>query len=302
MKNRRMVCALIFFLVVAVETYAVTLPDHVYKVNENGQLIDPDLNYYVAGGKFGTGHDLTIAISQPLAQVSIYLLPITFFSIFVVGTYYFIGPFTKYPEWAFLMAPLTLLTTILAQIFSTGLFWFVLGFYFRYKQTLKRNYLYLIGIFLFLACLAHFWSGICIVGLFGLFMLIEKKWRLIILAAPALCVLALVGLAMRFTPGGMFTANFLQYAPGEIPTFFYLFTRGMGFLFSASVGMVWLALYKEYSLLKIIVSLLLIPIGLMLVLPFDWVWRLFYFMPLLALTSIVMSYVFEGRKLKIKRG
>ena len=312
MKNRRLIISLVlFFFVVIAETYAVTYPEDVYtKVtwdnrpggkwikNENGELKDPDLNYYVIGGTFGTGHDLTIAISQPLAKISIYLLPIFFFSVFVFGVYYFVKPFVKYPEWAFLMAPLTLLTTILAQIFSVGLFWFVLGFYFRDKKHPQRRYKYLMSLFLFLACLAHFWSGICIVLAFAAFLIIERKPKLCCVLTPAFLLLMLVALMMRFTPVNMFSPDFVSYAPGEIPNFFYLFTRGMGFLFSASVGVLWLLKSKEYGLLKIILPLLLVPIGMMLVLPYDWVWRLFYFMPLLALTAIVMSYVFEGKKLR----
>lgn len=297
--NRRLIISFVIFLVVVVATsLMVTFPEDVNAV-ENGVMKDPDLNYYVEGGTFGTGHDLTIAISQPLAKVSIYLLPVVFFTVFAAGVYYMIKPFVKYPEWAFLVAPLTPLTTVLAQIFSIGLFWFVLGFYFRYKKNPKRIYMYSICLFLFLACLAHFWGGICMLAAFGFFMVIDKRPKLIGLVLPALALLVVVALHMQFTPAGMFTPDFMQYAPGEIPTFFSLFTRQMSFLLSAGVGVFWLALYREWGFLKIIVPLLLFPILLMLFLPYDWVWRLFYFMPLLPLTSVVMSYVFEGRKLKL---
>lgn len=310
MKHKRLIISLVlFFFIIIVETYAVTYPGDVYKrvrwdntpggtyqVDDNGELKDPDLNYYVVGGTFGTGHDLTIAISQPLAKVSIYLLPIFFFSVFVFGVYYFIKPFVKYPEWVFIMAPATLLTTILAQIFSVGLFWFVLGFYFRDKKHPQRRYKIAIMVFLFLTSLAHFWSGICIVLAFAAFLVIDKKPKLIYVLTPALVLIISVALMMGFTPIRMFDpTTFVRYAPETIPTFFYLFTRGMGFLISASVGILWLLIKKEYSLLKIIVPLLVVPIGMMLVLPYDWVWRLFYFMPLLALTSIFLSYAQENK-------
>ena len=300
--NKRLIYSLIIFFTVVVSTsYMVTIPENVWAVNENGVMKDPDLNYYVVGGKFGTGHDLTIAISQPLAKVNIYLMPVFFFFVFTVGVYYLIGPVVKRPEWAFIIAPLTPLTTVLAQIFSVGLFWFALGAYLRFKNTTvyQKRYMALITLFLFLACLAHFWGGICMIAAFGFFVLIDKRPKLLILAAPALVVLVVVALHMQFTPAGMFTKEFMQYAPGEIPTFFSLFTRQMSFLLSAGLGVVWLALYRQWSFLKLVIPLLIFPILLMLLLPYDWVWRLFYFMPLLPLTSVVMSYIFEGRKLKL---
>lgn len=300
--NKRFIYSLLIFFVVVISTSCmVTIPENIYAVNENGVMKDPDLNYYVVGGKFGTGHDLTIAISQPLARINIYLMPVFFFFVFTAGVYYLIGPVTRRPEWAFIIAPLTPLTTVLAQIFSVGLFWFALGAYLRFKICHENKYLWYISTFLFLACLAHFWGGICMIAAFAFFVLIDKRPRLLILSAPALLVLVAVALHMQFTPAGMFTSEFMQYAPGEIPTFFSLFTRRMSFLVSAGLGVVWLALYKQWSFLKLVIPLLLFPILLMLLLPYDWVWRLFYFMPLLPLTSVGMSYVFEGRKLRLVR-
>ena len=314
MKNRRLIISLaLFFSMTLLVVYSVTLPETIsnkgiwdnlgkFHLDNNGSPRDPDLEYYSKSGTFGTGHDLTLAISLPLAKVSIYLLPLFFFSVFVFGVYYFIKPFVKYPEWAFILAPLTILTTVLAQIFAVGLFWFVLGFYFRDKKHPQRRYKILMSIFMFLVVLAHFWSGICLVGIFMAFLVIERKWKLIHITTPAILLLALIALIMRFTPAGMFTAEFMQYAPGEIPTFFTLYTRDMGYLISALAGIIFLFKHKEFSLLKIVIPLLLTPILLMLFLPYDWVWRLFYFMPLLPLTSLFMSYAWEHKEKRKNRG
>lgn len=251
-----------------------------------------DHSYYVTTGKFGDGHDLTLLISKPLARLGDPALPIFFNFFFALSIYFMLKPFIKYPEWAFLLAPLTPLTGVYAQIFAISLFNFMLGFYFRSKKKVAAG-------FLVLVFLAHFWTGIFMFFVFTLYVLIFDRNREILkwFLLPAIFV---VGFFLLFMFQGMGFLAWPQTGPfGDLTAtqFFALLSRGFGFFILSLFGLYKLYNFKNRGFFKINLMLFVIPLFVVFCLPTAsyWNWRMFYFIPFLALTSVIFSSVFAGK-------
>ncbi|MBA7602758.1 hypothetical protein ES703_09854 [subsurface metagenome] len=320
MKNKLLILSVVAFLAVIIPVAVgidYTIGDH---------------PYYTTTGQFGQGHDLALIVARPL-----YLLfgdlaiPVFFNFFFAFSVYFLIKPFVKTPEWAILLAPITPLTTVYAQIFAISLFNFMLGFYFRLKlrenirntpaQMRKPHKRRLIGKFaykgylkelpifgfLILVFLAHYWTGLFVAGIFALYVLAFDRKSLRESLLPTILI---AGIFFFFISQPI---GFLTQAPGTgtylsmiffIPFlniylgllgFFLLLTRGLSLFFLSFPGLY--LLYKRHrDFFK--VNLLLFFIPLIAFAPFAsdyWNWRLFYFMPFLALTSVLLSYLFEGK-------
>lgn len=289
MRNKLLILSVVAFLAVIVPVAVgidYTIGDH---------------SYYTTTGQLGQGHDLALIVAR-----SLYLLfgdlaiPVFFNFFFAFSVYFFIKPFVKTPEWAILLAPITPLTTVYAQIFAVSIFNFGLGFYFRNRREIAP-------LFLVLVFLAHWWTGLFVAAIFALYVLTfdRKFW-----ATSLVPTVIIAGFFFILMPQ---ETGFLTQAPGTgtytsmvffIPLFnvylglfgfFLLLTRGLSLFFLSFPGLY--LLYKKHrDFFK--VNLLLFFIPLIAFAPFVsdyWNWRLFYFMPFLALTSVLMSYLFEGK-------
>jgi hypothetical protein len=258
-----------------------------------------DHSYYIVGGKgtLGDGHDLTLLVTKPLSLVGNFTLPL-FFNIFLAASIYFLlkaFPRIKYPEWAFILAPITPLASVYAQIFAIALFNVALGFFFR-------NRFKLIPFLLFLTFLAHYWSGIVLAGVFITYLLLfdqsteKHRWCLL----PAMIILA----AFSFSVMAKDT-SFLSQITGQVPAggvtlmtitdFLYLFTRGYIFVVFACLGAALLYIEKYKKFLVLCAMLLTIPAIAMFMFSNSiyWNWRMAYFMPLATLTTVLMSWLHE---------
>lgn len=283
MKKFLILSMLVFFMVIWVTAVGVdyTAGDH---------------PYYVATGQFGDGHDLTILILRPMAAIlGDYALPIFINFMFVLSVYFMLKPFIRYPEWAFLLAPITPLGGIYAQIFAISLFNFMLGFYFRDKKKIAI-------LFLILVFLAHWWAGLFVASIFGLYLLLfDRSDKKIIFST-----ISIAGLFFLFMFNGI---GFLAETRSILPTsydslttagFFLLISRNLSFLILSIFGL-WRLYVKSRdffkNFFKINLMLFLIPLFIAFILPTShyWNWRVFYFMPFLALVSILFSYLFEGK-------
>ncbi len=251
-----------------------------------------DHEYYAVTGLFGDGHDLTLLVLRPMYLIlpppfGDAALPIFINFMFVLSVYFVIKPFVKYPEWAFILAPITPLGVVYAQIFAISLFNFMLGFYFRNRKEIAP-------LFLILVFLAHYWTGLFVAGIFTAYVLAfdRKFW-----ATSLVPTIIIAGFFFFLMPQGI---GFLTQAPtvvspGYITTvdFFVLLSRGGIFLVLSFFGL-WRLWLKNRGFFKINLMLLLIPLSIF-VLPTSaiWDWRLLYFQPFLVLVSVLMSYLFE---------
>jgi len=266
-----------------------------------------DHSYYATTGMLGDGHDLTLLVLRPIylilpSPLKDAALPIVINCMFVLSVYFMLKPFTKYPEWAFLLAPIIPLATLYAQIFAISLFNFMLGFYFRSKKGIAKNIkkyydVILPPLFLFLVFLAHYWTGLFVAGIFTLYVLAFDRGALKVSLLPTILI---AGSFFLFMPQGV---GFLTQTPTVIPSgylttagFFYLLSRGGSFFVLSFFGL-WRLYVKSRGFFKVNLMLFLIPLFIVFVLPTSnyWDWRLFYFMPFLALVSVLMSYLFEGK-------
>ena len=287
-----------FFIVISIVMlgYDYTLGDH---------------PYYVTTGQFGQGHDLTLLILRPMAILGDPTLPIFINFMFALSVYFMLKPFTKYPEWAFLFAPITPLAGVYAQIFAISLFNFALGFYFRGKREIAKNRtnskliisskpisytVALPPLFLILTFLAHYWTGLFVAGVFALYLFLSDRPDKVNLFSTII----IAGFFFLLMPQ---TIDFLTQPPTAVPTgymttfhFFALLSRG-GSFFALSFFGLWKLYAKSHSFFKINLMLFVIPLFIVFVLPTSnyWDWRLIYFMPFLALVSVLMSYLFEGK-------
>lgn len=249
-----------------------------------------DHTYYTTTGTFGDGHDLTLLVLRPMAMMmGDAPLPIFVNFMFVLSVYFMIKPFTKYPEWAFILAGITPLATVYAQVFAISFFNFMLGLYFRNKKKFAP-------LFLILVFLAHYWTGLFVAGIFALYILAFDRKSLKVALLPTIII---TGIFFFLMPQGI---GFLTQSPLVLPSgyltttgFFYLLSRGFSFFGLAFFGL-WRLYVTNRNFFKINLMLFLIPLSIF-VLPTSnyWDWRLFYFMPFLALVSILMSYLFEGK-------
>lgn len=217
-------------------------------------------------------------------------LPIFVNFMFVLGVYFMLKPFIKYPEWAFILAPITPLATVYAQIFAISFFNFMLGFYFRNRKKIAP-------LFLVLVFLAHYWTGLFVAGIFTLYVLAFDRKSLGVSLLPTVII---TGSFFLFMPQGV---GFLTQTPTVVPPgylttagFFVLLSRGLSFFFLSFFGL-WRLWIKNRGFFNINLILFLIPLFIVFVLPTSgyWDWRLLYFMPFLALVSVFMSYLFEGK-------
>lgn len=270
-----------FFIVFSIETAGFN-------------YVTGDHPYYTHLGQLGQGHDLTLMVLRPMylvlpSFVRDNALPIFINFMFVFSIYFMLKPFVKYPEWAFLLAPLMPLSTVYAQIFAISFFNFMLGFYFRGKREVAP-------LFLVLVFLAHYWTGLFVAVIFTMYVLAfdRKFW-----GTSLVPTVIIAGFFFLFMPQGI---GFLTQAPTVIPPyylttadFFFLISRGFTFFFLSFFGL-WILWLKNRDFCKINLMLLLIPL-LIFVLPTsnEWDWRLLYFQPFLVLVSVLMSYLFEGK-------
>ncbi len=267
----------VFLVVIGIETmgFDYTLGDH---------------PYYISYGQFGQGHDLTLLLLRPMAALGDAALPIFINFMFVLSVYFMLKPFIKYPEWAFLLAPITPLAAVYAQIFAISLFNFGLGFYFRGKREIAP-------LFLVLVFLAHYWTGLFVAGIFTLYVLAfgRKFWGTSLV--PTVIVAGFFFLFMP-QPIGFLTQGPTVVPPGYMATadFFILLSRGLGFFFLSFFGL-WILWLRNRDFCKINLMLFLIPLFIVFVLPTSeyWTWRVIYFMPFLVLVSVLVSYLFEGK-------
>ncbi len=294
MKKLLVLSVVVFFTVFCIETigFDYTIGDH---------------SYYTTTGTFGDGHDLTLLVLRPMylvlpSPLRDAALPIFINFMFVLSVYFMLKPFVKYPEWAFILAPITPLATVYAQIFAISLFNFMLGFYFRIKKKIAKNTkkyysVILPPLFLFLVFLAHYWTGLFVAGIFALYVLAFDRKALKVSLLPTIVI---AGSFFLFMPQGM---GFLTQAPTVVPPgylttarFFVLLSRGLSFFVLSFFGL-WRLYVKSRGFFKVNLMLFLIPLFIVFALPTSeyWDWRVLYFMPFLALVSVLMSYLFEGK-------
>lgn len=254
-----------------------------------------DHPYYITTGLLGQGHDLTLLVLRSMylilpSFVRDTALPIFINFMFVFSIYFMLKPFVKYPEWVFLLAPLMPLSNIYAQIFAISFFNFMLGFYFRGKREVAP-------LFLVLVFLAHYWTGLFVAIIFTLYVLAFDRKSLRDSLLPTAII---AGAFFLILPQGI---GFLTQAPIVVPMyylttagFFILLSRGLIFFFLSFFGL-WRLWIKDRGFFKINLMLFLIPFFIVFALPTSnyWDWRLLYFMPFLALVSVFMSYLFEGK-------
>ena len=239
-----------------------------------------------AGG-FGQGHDLTLLISKPLSVLGNQALPIFFNFFFVFSIYFLIKPFVKYPEFAFVFGPVVPLASVYAQIFALGFFNFALGSYFRDNK--KACLLFFCLIFL-----AHYWTGLFAFGILMLFFLIHKsKWWAL---QPAICIVTLF-FFLIMPQGISFLGDVSASANEDILHYFFLLSRGFSFFMFGLVGL-YMLYFKNKDFFKLNFLLFFIPLAIALVFRSStyWAWRVFYFIPMLALFSVLMSSLYEMDK------
>lgn len=286
----------IFMIVSLYGIVNVTYPQNINRLNADGKLQDPDLTYYVINGPFGSGHDLTILISKPLAQINLYLMPLFFFSFFTASIYLFVSNFTKYPQWTFILSPLSILTVVLAQIFSIGFFWLVMYTYYKLKKNNKIYYKIFIPVGLMLMTLAHLWSGTILLTAFTFFVLWDSKK--IYLAEISLVILISTILLYNFNPISMLSIDYVKDSISSTQTITTAITRNISLMFSSTLCFGLLIKEKINSLLKLFLPLFVMPFLLVSMLDFDWTDRLVLFMPLLAMSSILLSKLHERIEVK----
>ena len=261
-----------------------------------------DHPYYTTTGQFGQGHDLALIVARPL-----YLLfgdlaiPVFFNFFFAFSVYFLIKPFVKTPEWAILLAPITPLTTVYAQIFAISIFNFGLGFYFRGRKKIAP-------LFFVLIFLAHYWTGLFVVGIFTLYVLAFDRKSIRESLLPSVLVAGIfflfisqpIGFLTQAPRTGTYTSMVFFFPFFNVYLglfgFFLLLTRGLSLFFLSFPGLY--LLYKKHrNFFKVNLLLFFIPLFIAFVpLVSDyWNWRLFYFMPFLVLTSVLMSYLFGGK-------
>lgn len=302
-KKKLLVSIVIFLTVFSIETidFDYTIGDH---------------SYYTTIGGLGQGHDLTLIVLRPMYLVLPSFLrdaalPIFVNFMFVLSVYFMLKPFIRYPEWAFILAPITPLATVYAQIFAISLFNLMLGFYFRAKQKLEGLYRLIALLFLVLIFLAHYWTGLFVAGIFVLYLLVfDRKSKSLL---PSILIAGIFFLFIS-QPIGFLTDTQNITPEGYLTTagFFFLISRGLSFFFLSFAGLG--ILYRQYQMNKkrfyvhlnffrINLMLFLIPFLIVFCLPTSdyWDWRLFYFMPFLALVSVLMSYLFT-KKVNISGG
>lgn len=272
-----------------------------------------DHSYYTTTGTFGDGHDLTILVLRPMywilpSPLRDAALPIFVNFLFVLSVYFMLKPFVKYPEWAFILAPITPLAIVYAQIFAISLFNFMLGFYFRSKKKIAKNIKKYYGVilpplFLFLVFLAHYWTGLFVAGIFALYVLAFDRKSFKTSLLPTIII---AGFFFLFMPHGI---GFLT-APSTTPTgygylttagFFFLMSRGLSFFIFSFFGLG--ILYIRFkNFFKINLMLFIVPLFIVFALPTSdyWAWRVIYFIPFLVLVSVLMSYLFEGKTKEMK--
>jgi len=259
-----------------------------------------DHYYYISTGHFGDGHDLTLLILRPLAIFGDPALPIFINFIFALSVYFMLKPFIKYPEWAFILAPITPLAGIYAQLFAISLFNFMLGFYFRNKKRIAENIkkwyaVPLPPLFLILTFLAHYWTGLFVAAVFVLYLFLHDrpdKFALFTTIAITSFFFFCLGHGL-----GFLTRTPTTVSTGYLTTagFLYWLSRG-GSFFAISFFGLWRLWVKNRDFCKINLMLFIIPLFIF-VLPTSnyWDWRLIYFMPFLALVSVLMSYLFTRK-------
>jgi len=258
-----------------------------------------DHPYYVIGGSgaFGDGHDLTLLVTRPLSLLGDFALPL-FFNIFLAMSIYFLlkaFPRIKYPEWVFILAPITPMSSVYAQLFAIALFNFGMGFFFR-------NRFKVFPLFLALTFFAHYWSGMFLTGAFMLYVLLfdqnreNRRWSIL----PAMIIISVF--SYSFMARDM---SFLSQISGAIRSgggytmtlfdFVSLFTRNFMFIILAVFGAAVLYIYKYKKFLIFYVTLLIIPMLTMLMFSNSiyWNWRMAYFMPLIPLMTILLSWLHE---------
>jgi len=264
-----------------------------------------DVPYYAATGELGDGHDLTLIVLRPMylllpecIENNVVHIFINF--MFAWSVYFLVKPFVKRPEWTFILAPIAPLAGVYAQLFAISLFNFMLGFYFRNKKKITP-------LFLSLVFFAHYWTGLFVAGVFAIYLLAFERNKTVL--KQSLLPIIIVG-AFFFIFQSIFLGyglGFLTQTPTEIPPgsmtaahFFVLLSRGLSFFFLSFAGLG--LLYKKYrNFFKLNLMLFLIPL-LIFVLPtaIYWNWRLFYYMPFLLLMTVLLSYLFEGKKPSVR--
>lgn len=258
-----------------------------------------DHPYYTMGGRgtFGDGHDLTLLVTKPLSLLGNFALPL-FFNLFLASSIYFLlkaFPRIKYPEWAFILAPITPLASVYAQLFAIALFNIGLGVFFRNRYKL-------FPVFLLLTFFAHFWSGLFLAGAIVLYVLLfdygkeARRWCLL----PTMIIISFF--SYSFMARGL---DFLSQISGALPAggvsgmtildFLGLLSRNGVFIVLACIGLVILYIQKYKKFLVLCAMLILIPMITMFMFSNSiyWNWRMAYFMPLTALTTVFMSWLHQ---------
>jgi len=284
MRKLLVISVAVFFLVMGIEVIGFNygIGDHPY--------------YTISGrGFLGDGHDLTLLISKPLSMLGDFTLPLFFNFMFAFSIYFLLKSFPKikYPEWAFLLAPIIPLASVYAQIFAASLFNFALGFFFRNRYKL-------FPVFLTLTFLAHYWSGLFLAGIFVLYLLVFHrgndtfKW----------CLIPTMLIVLFFThvvsPSDL---SFLSSNAGHVGginemtvmDFLKLFSRGFVFFGLALFGLIVIYIKKMKYFIRLNIMLCVVPLLIVAVFsnsPY-WNWRICYFIPLIALSSIFMSWLYE---------
>ncbi|GAI41552.1 unnamed protein product, partial [marine sediment metagenome] len=242
MRNKLLILSVVAFLVVIgaeMTGFDYTIGDHPYYAGNAPEKMAP--------GQFGQGHDLTLLILKPMAILGDAALPIFINFMFVLSVYFMLKPFIKYPEWAFLLAPLTPLAAIYAQIFAISIFNFMLGFYFRGRKEIAP-------VFLVLIFLAHWWTGVFVAGIFTLYVLAFDRKFWVTSLVPTIII---AGFFFFFMSQGM---GFLTQSPGTetsfmfflpllgaylgVAGFFLLLTRGLSLFILSFFGLY--LLYKRH--------------------------------------------------------
>lgn len=284
------------FLFLAIAVFLITMSIETLGFNYN----IGDHHYYTINGTgvFGDGHDLTLLISKPLSVLGDFTLPLFFNFIFAFSIYFLLKSFPKikYPEWAFLLAPITPLASIYAQIFAIALFNIGLGFYFRNKHKL-------VPLFLVLVFLAHYWSGLFIAGIFILYLLLfdrnpqTRRWCLLPTMTIILFFTSIFGKNLAFFSniGDLKSWSAAGVVGMTVFDFLKLFSRNFVFFELAVVGACFLYIKKIKNFLALNMLLFVVPLFTIVVFSNSiyWNWRMAYFMPLTVLTTVLFSWLRE---------
>lgn len=224
-------------------------------------------------------------------------MPLFFFTFFTCGAFFLVSNFIKYPQWVFILSPINTLTVLLAQIFSVGIFWFVLGFYFRLRNNISARKRKIYRLFIVAGLtgiiLAHLWAGICLVLFFVIFVMIDRQFKLYPIIGFSGVLVAAVILNFNFNPLHMFDSDFIITSTQHLPSFMSLLIKNINLFSLSFLGLVLMYYKRNYSFVKMASLLFVISIGSMLLLNYDWAWRFFYFMPLLITSSIALSLMLE---------